>query len=82
MFINRFEEAMWLILKSLCYLQSRVHPFSERWHELWHVLDDSLRIVHEQAVSDGRGVAAEFMQMVAAKFDFSPERTFYYEGAI
>lgn len=79
MFVNRFEETAWLTLRCLCYLQSADYPFSERWRARWQILDDSLRIVHEEAVRSGRAVAAEFLRLVDTKFAYSPAQTFYIE---
>lgn len=79
MFMNRFEETAWLTLRCLCYLQSAVYPFSAPWRDRWHILDDSLRVLHEDAVKSGRAVAAEFVELVHRKFSYTPEQTFYTE---
>lgn len=81
MFINRFEEVAWMLLRSICYLQPRIMPFVDEWRTKWNILDDSLRMVHEDAVKINRVGASEIIELVRVKFDFSPEEAFYTEAS-
>jgi hypothetical protein len=79
-YMNRFTEIAWMILRALPFLQTEKMCFNEHWQGEWIVLDDSLRSSVEGLGSLGKKIAPAFIAMIEAKFAASPASRYVERG--
>lgn len=76
MFVNRFVEVAWMVLRVLPLLQLSPHSFGAKWSRRWEVLDASFRHDVEDVWRLRKPIAGAVICMIDAKFAFSPESTY------
>ena len=80
MYMNRFTEIAWMILRSLPFLQTNRICFTDEWRHDWEVPDNSLRISVEGLGSLGKKIAPAFVAMIEQKFAASPASRYIERG--
>jgi hypothetical protein len=80
MYMNRFTEIAWMILRSLPFLQTNKICFTDEWQHEWEVLDNSLRVSVEGLGSLGKKIAPAFTAMIEQKFPASPASRYVERG--
>lgn len=75
MFVNRYCEIGWMVLRLLPLIQPQQAPFPPPWQEKWKILDDSFEIMVSSLTEQcGKPIGAAIVELVKAKFPFD-ERT-------
>jgi hypothetical protein len=80
MYMNRFTEIAWMVLRALPFLQTERVCFNEQWEREWAVLDTSLRGSVEGLGNLGKQIAPAFIAMIDAKFVTSPASRYIERG--
>lgn len=69
MYGRRFVEVVWMILRTLPFLQTEQARFTEEWRRHWSLLDQAMRLSVEAAVTPPEErPAAAFIAMIDSKF--------------
>lgn len=77
MYMNRFSETNWILLRSLAGLQLAPSAFGARWERRWSLLDDAFRIQVEGLAEMGKLGAAAFIRMMDSKMVMRPNTHAY-----
>ena len=72
-FVNRFVEVGWMILRVLPLLQLAPNTFESDWEKRWNILDDSFRHDAEGLWRMGKPIEGAIIHMIDVKFAFSPK---------
>jgi hypothetical protein len=76
MYMNRCCEVLWMLLRTLPFLQCESHAFGDEWANKWRVLDDSFRYDVESLGEMGKPIAYAIIALLDAKFSFSPDSSY------
>ncbi|MDP9178972.1 MAG: hypothetical protein M3O61_14940 [Gemmatimonadota bacterium] len=79
MFVNRFEEAAWMMLRTLPFLQLSPSMFGDEWSKRWQVLNESLLESTKSRPQPASLFAELVIKLVDAKFSFVPDQLYYSE---
>jgi hypothetical protein len=77
MFINRYSEIGWMLLRLLPALQPPDSIFSEAWRAKWDLLDECFeQTVHSLTEQLGKPIGAAVVELVHSKFPFNSRSVF------
>ncbi len=77
MYMNRFCEVCWMLLRTLPLLQLDAQSFGQKWTHKWRVLDDSFYFVVEDLKTQGKKIAEAIIELMKSKFAFPPNIALY-----
>ena len=77
MYMNRFCEVCWMILRTLCLLQLTPQSFGQEWAEKWWVLDESFEVSVKELKKQGKRIGSAVIELVKSKFKFFPDAASY-----
>jgi hypothetical protein len=73
LYMNRFTEVGWMMLRVLPFLQTDILVFNDGWQRKWALLDAVFRLFVNGLAGLGKKIALAFTAMIEAKFDTSPD---------
>jgi len=76
-YINRFGEVCWMVLRTFPMLQLQPADFGPAWAEKWQILDERFGIAAEGLQKQGKAIGSAIIEFVSCKFPFSPNKTYY-----
>lgn len=77
LYMNRFCEVCWMILRTFATLQLEKEDFGDEWAQKWQMLDDAFRIFVDALGKQGKQIAASVTELIEKSFNFSPKTSAY-----
>lgn len=81
MYMNRFSEVCWMVLRTFPILQLKPEDFGSDWAEKWRILDESFLHMVQGLGKLGKQIASAIIELVSIKFAFGPGSTYPPEEA-
>ncbi len=76
MFINRYSEICWMLLRTLPILQLSHSKFGDSWVRKWKLLDSIFYEVETGLIASEKPFFRAFVDFMASKFNFNPDYCF------
>ncbi len=77
MFVNRYCEIGWMVLRLMPLIQPQQAPFPTSWQDKWKIVDDSFEITVSSLTEQcGKPIGAAVVEFVKAKYPFNERTTF------
>ena len=74
MYLNRYDEINWMILRTFPFLQLQPKSFGSEWSCKWRILDESFRYAVNGLEQMGKKIATAIIELIDKKFAFAPDK--------
>jgi hypothetical protein len=74
LYMNRFTEVGWMILRTLPFLQPESNFFKDDWSKKWNILDESFCFMVD---SLNKKIAIAVKELIEKKFPFDPQYSYF-----